>query len=127
MLILPALLLTLLAGTPAFSADFQKGLTAAQSGDFATALREWTPLAKQGNAVAQYNMGLLHGNGWGVGGVLLNTLCISYGHIHGQGRVLLRFEQGSFSSQRGLATYPHSSSQMMKRCFPTYGHRPNPV
>ena len=32
------------------SADFQKGLTAAQSGDFATALREWTPLAEQGNA-----------------------------------------------------------------------------
>ena len=35
------------------SADFQKGLTAAQSGDFATALREWTPFAKQGDADAQ--------------------------------------------------------------------------
>ena len=34
------------------SADFQKGLTAAQSGDYATALREWTPLAEQGNAGA---------------------------------------------------------------------------
>ena len=33
--------------------DFQKGLTAAQSGDFATALREWTPFAKQGDADAQ--------------------------------------------------------------------------
>ena len=53
LLILPVLLLTLLVGTPAFSADFQKGLTAAQSGDFATALREWTPLAKQGDADAQ--------------------------------------------------------------------------
>ena len=31
-------------------ADFDKGLAAFQSGDFATALREWTPLAKQGNA-----------------------------------------------------------------------------
>ena len=29
------------------SADFQKGVTAFQSGDYATALREWTPLAKQ--------------------------------------------------------------------------------
>jgi hypothetical protein len=28
-----------------WSADFQKGLTAAQSGDFATTLREWTPQA----------------------------------------------------------------------------------
>ena len=49
LLILPALLLTLLVGTPAFSADLLKGLTAAQSGDYATALREWTPLAQQGD------------------------------------------------------------------------------
>ena len=27
------------------SADFQKGLNAARNGDFATALREWKPLA----------------------------------------------------------------------------------
>ena len=40
-----------------WSADFQKGLTAYKSGDFATALREWTPLAEQGNAAAQYNLG----------------------------------------------------------------------
>jgi len=66
LLILPVLLLTLLVGTPAFSADFQKGLTAAKSGDYATALREWTPLAKQGNASAQYNLGVIYGNGQGV-------------------------------------------------------------
>jgi len=66
LLILPVLLLTLLVGTPAFSADLQKGLTAYMSRDFATALREWTPLAKQGNAVAQNNMGQMHRNGWGV-------------------------------------------------------------
>jgi uncharacterized protein len=66
LLILPILLFTLLVGTPAFSADFQKGLTAAQSGDFATALREWEPLAKQGNASAQFNLGLMYDNGTGV-------------------------------------------------------------
>jgi TPR repeat protein len=66
LLILPVLLLILLVGTPAFSADFQKGLTAAQSGDFATALREWTPLAKQGNAVAQYKLGVMYDEGLGV-------------------------------------------------------------
>jgi uncharacterized protein len=60
LLILPVLLLTLLVGTPAFSADFQKGLTAAHSGDFATALREWEPLAEQGNALAQYNLGFMY-------------------------------------------------------------------
>ena len=45
LLIPPILLLTLLVGTPAFSAGFQKGLTAARNGDYATALREWTPQA----------------------------------------------------------------------------------
>ena len=48
------------------SADFQKGLTAAQNGDFATALREWKPLAEQGNAGAQYNLGLMYVKGEGV-------------------------------------------------------------
>ena len=36
-----------------WSADYQKGLDAAKSGDYATALREWTPLAEQGDANAQ--------------------------------------------------------------------------
>ena len=50
----------------AWSQDFQKGLSAYKSGDFATALREWTPLAKQGNAFVQFNLGLMHDNGRGV-------------------------------------------------------------
>jgi hypothetical protein len=33
--------------------DFQRGVAAAKAGDFATALREWVPLAEQGNARAQ--------------------------------------------------------------------------
>jgi uncharacterized protein len=33
------------------SADYQKGATAYKSGDFATALREWEPLAEQGDAI----------------------------------------------------------------------------
>ena len=44
------LVFTLFVANTAFSADFQKGLTAYNSGDYATALREWTPLANQGNA-----------------------------------------------------------------------------
>jgi len=48
------------------SGDFQKGLTAVQSGDFATALREWTPLAILGNDAAQYNLGVMYDKGQGV-------------------------------------------------------------
>ena len=66
LLILPVLLLTLLVGTPAFSADFQKGNAAYKSGDYATALREWTPLAKQGNADAQTFLGMMYAGGQGV-------------------------------------------------------------
>ena len=49
-----------------FCADYQKGLTAARSGNYATALREFRALAEQGHASAQYNLGLMDGNGNGV-------------------------------------------------------------
>jgi len=66
LLFLPVLLLTLLVLNPAFSADYQKVLDAYESGDYATALREWGPLAKQGNARAQFNLGLMYDKGHGV-------------------------------------------------------------
>jgi hypothetical protein len=47
------------------SADFQKGLDAADRGDFATALREWIPLA-EGDAAAQFNLGVMYVLGDGV-------------------------------------------------------------
>ena len=49
-----------------WSADSQKGFTAYESGDYATALREWKSLAEQGNASAQYNLGLMYDKGHGV-------------------------------------------------------------
>ena len=39
-----------------WSQDFQKGLAAYESGDYATAIREWTPLAEQGDADAQVGL-----------------------------------------------------------------------
>ena len=50
----------------ASSADLPKGAVAYQSGDYATALREWTPLAKQGNALAQFILGVMYAEGQGV-------------------------------------------------------------
>src|SRR5437660_11013404 len=47
-------------------ADFQKGLAAYKAGDFATALKEWRPLAEQGLAKAQHNLGGIYDNGRGV-------------------------------------------------------------
>lgn len=47
-------------------ADFQAGMEAYNRGDFKTALREWQPLAEQGDARAQFSFGLLYENGDGV-------------------------------------------------------------
>ena len=47
-------------------ADYQAGMDAYNRGDFATALREWRPLAEQGDAKAQFSFGLLYENGDGV-------------------------------------------------------------
>jgi hypothetical protein len=52
--------------TTANAADFQKGLAAAQSGDYATALKEWEPLAEQGDASVQYNLGVMYEGGLGI-------------------------------------------------------------
>ncbi|MDP7056148.1 MAG: sel1 repeat family protein, partial [Alphaproteobacteria bacterium] len=49
-----------------WSADLQKGFDAYHRGDYATALREWKPLAEQGNARAQNNLGVMYEKGLGV-------------------------------------------------------------
>jgi TPR repeat protein len=41
-------------------ADYEAGLQAFQRADYATALREWRPLAEQGHVSAQYYLGLLY-------------------------------------------------------------------
>ena len=47
-------------------ADIKAGETAYHRGDYATALREWQPLAEQGDPSAQYRLGVLYAAGWGV-------------------------------------------------------------
>ena len=53
-------------GSTALAQDFDKGVAAYNSGDYVTALQEWRPLAEQGYADAQYNLGLMYDNGLGV-------------------------------------------------------------
>ena len=81
------------------SADFQKGLTAARNGDFVTALREWTPLAQQGSASAQYNLGLMYQKGDGVSqdyatAVKFYRLASEQGHISAQFHLGLMYQKG---------------------------------
>ena len=60
--------LSLMLGIAASSLaqNYEKGLKAYRSGDYSTALQEWQPLAEQGDMTAQYNVGVIYGQGKGV-------------------------------------------------------------
>ena len=55
----------LLLASPAW-AGFDEGMAAVLRGDYAAALREFLPLAQQGDAGAQTNLGVMYHNGRGV-------------------------------------------------------------
>lgn len=58
-------LLLVLITVPAFP-DFSAGMSAYEKGDYATAIKEWRPLADGGDAPSQFNLGLLYYDGRGV-------------------------------------------------------------
>ena len=66
--ILSTLCLTILlvSSGVCWSADFLKGRDAYEREDYATALKEWTPLAELGYAAAQYNLAQMYRTGQGV-------------------------------------------------------------
>ena len=53
-------------GGAAVAEPVEDAFAAAQRGDFETALRLWRPLADQGYAKAQFNLGIMYDNGEGV-------------------------------------------------------------
>jgi uncharacterized protein len=63
---LSAIVLVLSVAAPAAAGPFEDGLSAAQSGDYVTALRLLRPLAEKGYADAQYNLGVTYEQGLGV-------------------------------------------------------------
>ncbi len=58
-------LVVVLASAPACT-DFEAGEEANKQGDYATELKKWRPLAEQGDADAQTNLGLMYRFGRGV-------------------------------------------------------------
>lgn len=56
----------LLAVQSASAVDFWAGSTYYLRGDFTAALREWRPLAEEGDARAQFYLGIMYANGEGV-------------------------------------------------------------
>ncbi|WP_297540239.1 hypothetical protein [Roseovarius sp.] len=54
-----------LGASPIFAQSFQDGAAAAQSGNYAEAVKIWKPLADQGDVRAQYNLGVMYDKGRG--------------------------------------------------------------
>jgi uncharacterized protein len=63
--LIPAILILILVSAPALADDFQDGMDAIHSLDYEKALEFLMPLAEQGHATAQYNIGVMYE--WGDG------------------------------------------------------------
>ena len=137
------LLLALLhSSTFVFSADLEKGLAAFNEGDYATSLAECQPLADEGIAGAQFCIGRLYANGFGVDmddaqAIKWYSLAADAGHAEAQFNLgvmyangwgvdmnweesaryyILAAEQGFVPAQKALAyVYGHGMGVMKNR------------
>jgi TPR repeat protein len=89
---------SLLSSGATLAADFNKGIEAYESGDYKTAMAEWTPLAEQGNAKAQDKLGIMYEKGLGV---LENDRTASSWYVKAA-------KQGDANAQYNLARMYHS-------------------
>ena len=64
--LLAALVVSLSLAAPVLAGPFEDGRTAYNRGDYETALRLWLPLAEQGDAIVQFNLGGMYYAGAGV-------------------------------------------------------------
>jgi len=128
--------ITLVLSPISWSADFAKGQEAYNSGDYETALTEWSFLANEGDADGQFGMGLLHDNGFGV---VLDSLqaakwyqsAAEQGHGEAQCNLAVMYENGwgvpqsdedafkwySLAAEQGLTPAQYSLGKMYKSGF----------
>ena len=98
------LMLMLSFSHAAIAGDLEDAIAAAKKGDFATALRLWTPLAEQGDIEAQFNLGMLYADGKGVAQnykstVRWYTLSAKQGNYQAQYTLGLMYAQGQVVAQ----------------------------
>jgi len=92
-------LLIVMLSPISWGADFNKGVDAYERGDYATALREMTPFAEQGNAIAQYGLGLIYANGEGIEKNLTEAMkwyrkAAEQGHASAQNNLGVMYDNG---------------------------------
>ena len=120
-----------------FGDDFQDGLDAAQRQDYKTAHRLWLPLAEQGDAKAQYNLGVMYSKGLGVPqdhkeAVRLYRLSAEQGDADAQYNLGLMYDKGQgvlqdykeavrlfrLSAEQGNVYAPNLIYQLAKKNVP---------
>lgn len=96
--------LVLLAGVPAIAQSsnksFNQGVAAYQSGDYATALKHWMPLAEKDDAEAQRNIGIMFQQGLGVPqsdveAAIWYRRAAENGHVRAQQNLGVMYEEGA--------------------------------
>ncbi len=97
-----AVVLLFAIGVPSAQADLGKGEKAFKRGDYAAALREWRPLAEQGVAEAQSNLGQMYKLGLGVAQDYAEAV-VWYRRASDQGHVEARHNVGgAFYTGKGV-------------------------
>ncbi len=101
--------LCLFVSHPAF-AGYDEGLSAYNRGDYATALREWKPLALKGDANAQHSLGFMYAEGHGVPrnitmAVMWYRNSAEQGHSRAQYALGVRYAKGDGVRQDYVLAY----------------------
>ena len=115
----------MMLAAPISAQDFQKGYEAYQNGDYATALKEWTPLAEGGNSVAQNNLGVLYRYGWGVSqdykeAATWFTLAAEQGYANAQFNLGVMYEEGEGvpkDDKEAVSSLPRCRAETRKLVF----------
>jgi uncharacterized protein len=79
---------------------FEEGSKAAANGDYQDAIKIWMPLAKNNDATAQNNIGVLYENGWGFTqdyskAILWYRKAAEQGQIDAQHNLATMYQQGN--------------------------------
>lgn len=91
-----------------FANGYNDGFIAAESGDYQTAFEKWEPLAKKGDALAQFNLALLYHSG--AGGVEANEQkAVSWylkaadnGYYYAQEYMAVGYKEGWFGLKKDV-------------------------
>jgi hypothetical protein len=107
-------LLLWLSAVPGW-AGFEEGIRAYKNGDYATAVREWLPLAQQGDVRAQFLLGALYAQGYGVPQDYSTAAqwfrqAAEQGHVAAQYNLGVRYHEG-----RGVPRDPSQAAEWFRR------------